>query len=99
MSLFKLRHPESGLTIDYDPQAKAVYINIKDGKIAKTIEKSDQFFLDLDKDGGLLGIEILNPSKNTSQQRAKLLTGIAKHFKVANLQNIHPEYVPQVFAA
>jgi uncharacterized protein YuzE len=93
------RYSEANLTIQYDPKARAAYIKVKSGKVARTIEKSKHFFIDLDKKGALLGIEILDPEKMTDQERAKILPSIARHFKISNLRHIHPEYVPQVFAA
>ena len=95
----RIRPFKVGLSIQYDPRAHAAYIKIKTGKISKTVQKNAHFLLDLDKRGALLGIEISDPEKISSQERSKVLLSIAKHFKVSNLKHIHPEYVPHVFAA
>lgn len=52
------------VTIEIDGEARALYIRLQDGEIAETIEYPEQqeVFLDLDKQGHLLGIEILDPS-------------------------------------
>lgn len=51
------------MKINYDKSANAVYIQIKKGKISKTVEVSKSVVHDIDKDGNVLGIEILNASK------------------------------------
>jgi len=51
----------------YDKEADAAYIyvedSIKDGEVDKTIELNDNIIIDFDKNGKLLGVEILNASK------------------------------------
>ena len=51
----------------YDKEVDAAYIyledSIKDGEADKTIELNDNIILDFDKNGKLLGVEILNASK------------------------------------
>ncbi len=55
------------MRIEYDKEADAGYIylveEIKDGEAVKTIELEPNIILDFNKDGKLLGIEILNASK------------------------------------
>lgn len=51
------------MKINYDKTANAVYIQIKKGKISKTIEVSKSVVHDVDSSGNILGIEILNASK------------------------------------
>lgn len=51
------------MKINYDKTANAVYIQIKKGKISKTIEVSKSVIHDVDSGGNILGIEILNASK------------------------------------
>ena len=52
------------ITFEIDGEAKALYIRLREGNIAETIEypEEQEVFLDLDEQGGLLGIEVLDPS-------------------------------------
>ncbi len=54
------------MKIEYDKDVDAGYIylvnEIKDGEAVKTIELDSNIILDFDKDGKLLGIEVLNAS-------------------------------------
>jgi uncharacterized protein YuzE len=47
------------MQIDYDPQADALYIQLKDGEVDDTQEVNQYIFVDLDQDGVPLGLEIL----------------------------------------
>ena len=49
------------MKINYDPTADAMYVNIKEEEVKKTIEM-EHFIVDLDKDGYVVGIELLNVS-------------------------------------
>lgn len=55
------------MKFEYDKDADATYIyledSIADGEVNKTIELNDNIILDFDKNGKLLGVEILNASK------------------------------------
>ncbi len=50
------------MEIKLDKAVDALYIKIKKGKVHKTIAR-DAFLIDVDKKGGLIGIEVLNYSK------------------------------------
>ena len=55
----------------YDKQADAVYIELKtigSKEAEKTIALSEDIIVDLDKDKKLIGIEILNASKNLGKK-------------------------------
>lgn len=43
----------------YDPEADAMYTELKKGKVAKTIELDENVIIDLDESGEILGLEIL----------------------------------------
>jgi uncharacterized protein YuzE len=47
------------MQIDYDAQADAVYIRLRAGEVADTRQADRYIFIDVDKDGVPLGIEIL----------------------------------------
>ena len=55
------------MKLEYDKESDAGYIyladEIKDGEAVKTIELDPNIILDFNKDGKLLGIEVLNASK------------------------------------
>lgn len=51
------------ITLEIDEEAKALYFRLKDGNIAQTVEypKAREVFLDLNEQGEVLGIEVLDP--------------------------------------
>ena len=51
------------MKITYDKSADAMYIYFKKGKVAKTHQINERVFIDLDKKGGVIGVEILGVSK------------------------------------
>ncbi|MFH1212281.1 MAG: DUF2283 domain-containing protein [Candidatus Woesearchaeota archaeon] len=51
------------MEIRYDKEADAIYIELKKGKFAKNRKIDDLMVIDMDKAGKLLGIELLNVSK------------------------------------
>jgi len=55
------------MKLEYDEDVDAAYIYIeypiKEGEAEKTIELNDNISIDFDKNGKLLGIEILDASK------------------------------------
>lgn len=53
------------MKITYDKFADAKYVYVKKGKIAYTKEQQEDLLFDYDKDGNILGIEILNASRSS----------------------------------
>lgn len=47
------------MEIDYDPEADAIYIRLRDGKVDHTIESSKYIYVDVDVNNVPLGLEIL----------------------------------------
>ena len=47
------------MKLEYDPQADAIYIRLKDSEIATTREVEDNLIIDLDSAGKMVGIELL----------------------------------------
>ena len=47
------------MKIEYDPQADALYLRLFRGKVAATKSVGKNTYVDLDKKGNTLGIEIL----------------------------------------
>ncbi|OHB15820.1 MAG: hypothetical protein A2431_00990 [Candidatus Zambryskibacteria bacterium RIFOXYC1_FULL_39_10] len=56
------------MKIDYDKTADAVYIRIKTGVVKKTAKLSNLINADLDKNGKVLGVEILKASLKFSKK-------------------------------
>ena len=60
------------MKIEYDKESDAAYIylveNIGKGEAVKTIELNQNIILDFDKQGKLLGIEVLNASKTLNKE-------------------------------
>lgn len=59
------------MKIQYDKIADAVYIYMKKGKISKTIKMKDRLIVDTDKDGKILGMEILGASSQIPKKQLK----------------------------
>lgn len=47
------------MKLEYDPQADAIYLRLKDAEIASTREVEDNLIVDLDAAGRMIGIELL----------------------------------------
>ena len=45
----------------YDSQAKALYITLKSGVVARTIKLRDDILVDIGKNDEVLGVEFLEP--------------------------------------
>lgn len=57
------------MKITYDKQTDAMYILFKKGKLFDSVEVGTNLVVDQDKKGELLGLEILNASKNLGEKR------------------------------
>ena len=75
------------ITIEIDEEAKALYLRLREGDIAETVEypKGQEIFLDLDESGQLLAIEVLDPSSIDIQSIFKELS---EHYGVENLSSL-----------
>ena len=51
------------MQIDYDPQADAIYIRLRDGDVDDTEQVSKYIYVDVDAAGVPLGLEILFASQ------------------------------------
>ena len=73
------------MIVSYDNIAEAVYIKLKpEGKVARTVEVAPETFVDLDKDGDLVGVELLNPG-------TLILRRLAKTYHRPELSRVNPE--------
>ena len=80
-------------TDDKKKKVVAAYIRIKEGEVARTEEVGEENFIDLDKNGELLGVEILN-----FEEASKLLPKLAKKFGIPALKEITVEEITKIFA-
>ncbi|GGR34079.1 DUF2283 domain-containing protein [Deinococcus ruber] len=44
----------------FDPSVQALYIEIKSGEVARTVEMEKDVYVDLDNDSNVLGVEVLD---------------------------------------
>lgn len=51
------------MQVKYDIVADAVYMNVSDGKVARTLEMEDKLLVDVDAQGKIVGIEILDAGR------------------------------------
>ena len=73
------------MEINYDKEADALYIEFRKGKFEKNKKIDDFTIIDLDEDGKILGIELLevSTSKRISSVNVKNLA-VAKCHRVEN---------------
>ncbi len=83
-----------GTLISYDPKADALYVKMREGKVAKTIEYSEDIFVDLNSHNVLIGIELLSPSEVSTAEVRK----IAQKFHTPSLRPFNPRAVHSIYA-
>ena len=66
------------MKIFYDQEADAMFIELREGEFAKNKKLNDFTILDLDDEGNLLGIELLDISKRISPESLRNIQ--TKHF-------------------
>jgi uncharacterized protein YuzE len=74
------------MNIRIDTEAKAIYLEFRPEKVARTIEFAPETFVDLDSRSRLLGIELLNPGTLDVQLRR-----IARRYHVPDNKHIRSE--------
>ena len=67
-SVKRAHHNRYSLPKPYDEIASALYIKVGKGKVEKTEEISPSSFVDYDKNGGIIGIEMLNTKKSKANK-------------------------------
>ena len=68
------------MRVEYDQKADAMYIWIRKAKYDVSEELSENVVIDLDKSGRIIGIEVLDASKNLGKE---LVTKIVNTEKLA----------------
>lgn len=67
------------MKIEYSKSGDALYVHFKEEYVARSTEIEDGIVLDFDKDGQLIGIEILD---------------VSQRFSLADLVNVNIENLP-----
>jgi len=75
------------MKFNYDTVADAAYLNVNEGKVAKTIEMNSGVVVDVGEKGNIIGIEILNFS---AQQNIKKLRESAREGLPINITSGTP---------
>jgi len=60
------------VSVEFDAEVNALYLRFKKGKIEKSEPVADNIVFDLDKDGEIIGIEVLLPK--TEPELLKVLS-------------------------
>ncbi len=83
--------------ITFDPQARAGYVYFSDKPVVKTVQHSSFINLDLDRKGGLVGIELLwiGTRRFTDQVRGAL-NHLAREYRLPELRRLHPEKLSEI---
>jgi len=61
------------VSVRYDGEAKSLYFYMAGGKVAKTISLGKDHFLDVDKKGKMVGLEVLLPNKIPTEAKEVIL--------------------------
>jgi uncharacterized protein YuzE len=70
------------IRVEYDKKADALYIWLRKAKYDVSEELAENVIIDLDKKGHIIGIEVLDASKNMGKE---LITKILETEKIATL--------------
>ena len=77
------------MQINYDPQADAIYIRLREGEVDDTLQVGKYIYADVDNDGLPLGLEILFASRVMASNE---LTSIS--FNVSSNTSTTPMLTP-----
>ena len=62
------------MKIEYDPEANALYIQIREARVNDNIDIEEEVTVDVDADRHIVGIEILDASKRLSPSDLSSIT-------------------------
>jgi len=54
-------------SVEFDPKVNAMYIRLKEGKVAESEPLADNVIVDIDENGEVVGIEVLLPKLGKRQ--------------------------------
>ncbi len=84
------------LEFSYDPIAKAMYIMLKDTKVAKTIRPNQNLSMDLDARGDLVGIEVIRVKQ--AKVVARQIKSVAEQYHIPELKKVHVDKLQEIYA-
>ena len=58
-----MREKAEGTEVHYDPQSDTLYFLVRDGEEERFVEVTEGVNVELDEEGQLLGVEIMNASR------------------------------------
>lgn len=70
------------MKIDYDKKVDALNLTLKVGKVAKTLEVAPDIFLDVDKSGNPLYVEIIGVSEKIGKETFSTIDIGGKTFRL-----------------
>ncbi len=73
--------------VEFDPRFECLYIQLSQEKVSKTIEHSDHINIDLDKKGGIVGIEFVG-IKNVAKRFNAVFSDIGKIYNRPELNEV-----------
>lgn len=62
------------MKITYDKQADAINVILRSGKVAKTLEVAPEMYIDVDKSGKTLSLEIIGASEKIGKKNFSTVT-------------------------
>jgi len=62
------------MQIDYDPQADAVYVQLREGEVDDTLAVGKYIYVDVDNEGVPLGLEILFAGRTLATEELTSVT-------------------------
>lgn len=62
--------------VTYDPVADALYVKVRDSEVIDSIEVRENVIVDLNKNGEVVGVELINFSKSKINLSEILMKGI-----------------------
>lgn len=68
------------MKIEYDREADALYIQLRDAKVDDNIDIEEGVTVDIDGEGHIIGVEVLDASKRLAPSELTKLT--VEHFPV-----------------
>jgi uncharacterized protein YuzE len=66
------------MKIRYDPKSDILYILIKEGEVSDTDEVDEDVWIEYDKDGNIIGIELWNAGENVIGNILKEIKNLEK---------------------
>lgn len=90
----RLDGPHEGLSLSFDPEAQALYIRVREGKVARTVEVEDGVTVDLSPSGLPIGIELLKPARPDVLDRIARDFGIPGVAEVSTLGEVAGMFAP-----